>query len=182
MSGQAGLLRRVDSTGVPAVLARLVLGGLFIYMGYHKAVDPVGFLKLIREYQMFPEGTHAAMNFLAVTLPWVEILCGALLVAGIAVRGTALLLTVMLVGFTFAVIQRALGIYQAGGIPFCAIKFDCGCGAGEVYICNKVAENAGLLLLSLLLVWSRAKRFALRPSLLPERRAADAPATVSAGR
>jgi hypothetical protein len=54
----------------------------------------------------------------------------------------------MLAAFTCAVARRALGIHALQHIAFCAIKFDCGCGAGEEFICRKVVENLGLMILS----------------------------------
>ena len=132
------------------VLARWLLGGLFLYMGLDKALHPVEFLKLLRQYDIIQ--SHLMLNLTAATLPWFEVCCGLLLLAGVAVRGTALVLGVMLVSFTAMVLQRAVAIHAAGGMPFCAIKFDCGCGAGEVFICRKLAENAGLILLCCLLM------------------------------
>ena len=93
-------------------------------------------------------------------------LCGLLLLAGIAVRGSALLLLGMLVPFTLVVLKRALAIHAAKAIPFCAISFDCGCGGGAVVICHKLLENGFLMLLSLLLLTVRANRSSLRCDLL----------------
>lgn len=126
------------------MLARWFLGGVFVFLGLSKALHPVEFLKLIREY----DAVHAPwlLNSIAAALPWFEVVCGALLLAGIAVRGSALIVTGFLAVFTWMVLRRALALHS--GIPFCAIKFDCGCGAGEVLICRKLAENAGLILLS----------------------------------
>jgi hypothetical protein len=124
-------------------------------------------MKLIREYHMIPAGMGWMLNWAAATLPWIEIFCGILLIAGIALRGTATLLIVMLVVFTTAVLIRAIGIYHAQDIPFCAIKFDCGCGAGEEYTCAKVPKNTGLLLLSLIVLLSRSRRFCLHGNLVP---------------
>ncbi len=170
MSDQPGLLRRIDASGVPLLLARLILGALFIIMGWNKAVQPGEFLKLTRTYQMIPDSMPELLNLTAITLPWLEIFCGVLLIAGIALRGTALLLIGMLVFFTGAVIARAIGIYNAQDIAFCAIKFDCGCGSGEQYICHKVPENLGLLALSFVVLLSRSRRFALWPRLIPSQR------------
>jgi uncharacterized membrane protein YphA (DoxX/SURF4 family) len=169
MSEDAGLLRKLDRTGVPLLACRLVLGYLFISMGASKAADPFEFLKLIREYQMVPEGATTALNLIAVVLPWLEILCGALLIAGVAIRGVSLLLLVMLIGFTGAVVLRALGIYQSESIAFCAIQFDCGCGSGPQYICKKLLENTGLALLAALALVSRSRRFCLRGQLMSTR-------------
>ena len=81
------------------------------------------------------------LNSIAAALPWFEVFCGLLLLAGVAVRGTALTLAVMLVPFTLLVLHRALLLQAALNIPFCAVKFDCGCGSGEEFICRKLLEN-----------------------------------------
>jgi hypothetical protein len=106
------------------------------------------------------------LNSLAATLPWFEVFCGLLLLAGIAVRGTALTLLVMLVPFTGLVLHRALLLQAALNIPFCAVKFDCGCGTGTEFICRKLLENFLLLLLAGLLLARRGRQFSLRFSLL----------------
>lgn len=148
------------------LLARLVLGGLYIYMGLIKALAPVAFLKILREYNITSD--PFILNAIAITLPWFEIFCGVLLVLGIALRATALLSLLMLVPFTLLVLDRALALHAAGNIPFCGIRFDCGCGAGEVLICAKLAENAVLSLLSAWLVFDpRPSRGCLRPDLFP---------------
>jgi uncharacterized membrane protein YphA (DoxX/SURF4 family) len=148
-----------------AVVARWVLGGLFIFMGLHKVLDPVGFLKLARQYDMVTSPLW--LNTIAATLPWFEVVCGLLLVAGIAVRGAALVTIMMLIPFSIIVLRRALAIAAAQHLPFCTVKFDCGCGAGEIIICNKLAENLGLLLLAIWLLTGRGRLLSLRYKLLP---------------
>jgi uncharacterized membrane protein YphA (DoxX/SURF4 family) len=140
------------------LLARGFLGAVFVCLGLSKALHPVEFLKLIRQYDAVH--TPWLLNSIAAALPWFEVVCGALLLAGIAVRGSALLVTGFLVLFTWMVVHRALALQL--GIPFCAIKFDCGCGAGEVFICRKLLENAGLILLSTWLLAGRGRKFCLR--------------------
>ncbi len=149
--------RRSD---VEAIVARWFLGGLFIYMGLSKAMHPVEFLKLVRQYEMV--GSPFALNTIAALLPWFEIVCGALLVAGIAVRGTALMMLGMLIPFTLIVLRRALALAAERSLPFCAIKFDCGCGTGEVVICSKLLQNSGLIILAGWLLASRARKLCLR--------------------
>jgi len=147
-----------------SIAARWVLGGLFLYMGLSKALHPIEFLKLVRQYDLLHH--HFLLNLVASTLPWFEIFCGLLLVLGVAVRGAAVMLVAMLVPFTLAVLMRALAIHGAGGIAFCAIKFDCGCGAGEVLICKKLAENGLLTLLAIALIFWRSQRLCVRHGLL----------------
>ena len=142
------------------MLTRWALGLQFIYMGLTKALDPVDFLKLVRQYDMIH--SSLLLNLIASALPWFEVFCGALLVSGVAVRGVAAMSLLMLVPFTLIVLQRALAIQAAQGLPFCAIRFDCGCGAGEVAICFKLFENSLLILLSVLFMVWRNNRWALR--------------------
>jgi uncharacterized membrane protein YphA (DoxX/SURF4 family) len=156
------------------VAARWFLGGFFIYMGLIKALDPVAFLKLIREYEMV--GNSVLLNSIASALPWFEVFCGMLLLTGVAVRGSALVLLGMLIPFTLIVLKRALAIASAEGIFFCAVKFNCGCGTGDVLICQKLVENSGLMLLALLSLMGLGKKWALRFSLWPTNKPEMAPA------
>ncbi len=144
-------------------LIRLLLGAHFIWMGWVKAMDPVSFLKLVRQYGMIDN--PYLLNTVAAALPWFEICCGLLLLLGIAQRGTALLLLGMLLPFTALVLNRALELAALKHVPFCAISFDCGCGSGEVFICRKLAENAVLILFSALLITGRGHLWSLRPRL-----------------
>jgi putative oxidoreductase len=146
------------------VLARWMLGALFVYMGLSKALHPVDFLKLIRQYDLVQSAW--LLNSIAATLPWFEVFCGLLLLAGIAVRGSALVLVGMLVPFTIVLFRRALALQSIQAIPFCAVKFDCGCGNGEVFICWKLLENGLLLLLAAWLVSGRGSKLCLRYGML----------------
>src|SRR6058998_294072 len=147
-----------------AFAARWILGSVFVYMGLTKALHPVDFLKILRQYEMVE--SHVLLNLIAAALPWFEVLCGVLLLSGVAVRGSAFMSLAMLVPFTWIVLNRALGIHEAKAIPFCAIRFDCGCGAGEVVICHKLLENSLLMLLSGLLVCVPVNRWCLRSELV----------------
>lgn len=155
-------LRRVDHSGYPLLIARLLLGYMFISMGSDKVNDPVKFLKLLREYEMFPDSAFALENTIALTLPWIEVLCGAVLIVGVLVRGAALTLLLLLTGFTIVIIIRAVGIYGEGELAsFCDVKFDCGCGGGLVGMCRKIPENTGLWLLCWVALFSSSRRFCL---------------------
>jgi len=138
-------------------------------MGLSKALHPVEFLKLVREYDMV--SGPLLLNSIAGALPWFEVYCGILLVLGVAVRGTGVVVISMLVPFTLVVIRRAMSIATTKGIAFCAVKFDCGCGNGEVLICGKVLENSGLILLSLWLLAGYGKQLCVRYNLFRKQEA-----------
>jgi len=148
------------------LLARLALGGTFVAMGAAKAGDPVPFLKLVHEYGLVPEQLPWLLNGLAVTLPWVELVCGALLLAGVGLRGAAACMVALLVVFSGAILWRALEILEAQGGPFCAIHFDCGCGSGDQFVCAKLPTNLLLLALCWLPLRARRPRWCLRADLL----------------
>lgn len=148
---------------VLGVAARLLVGAHFVHMGLNKALDPVAFLKLVHEYELVD--MPLLLNLIAAILPWFEVFCGVLLALGVAARGTAMMLVAMLVPFTALVLNRALDIHAAGNLAFCAIKFDCGCGAGEVFICRKLLENTLLTGAGVGLMLLRNHRLCLRAEL-----------------
>jgi uncharacterized membrane protein YphA (DoxX/SURF4 family) len=145
------------------VLARWALAAVLIYTGLSKALHPVEFLKLLRQYDL--TDSPLLLNSIAAALPWFEIFCGLLLLAGIAVRGTALIISLLLLPFTALVFHRALALHAALDIPFCAVKFNCGCGTGEAFICQKLLENFLLFAAGLWLLAGRGQRFCARYKL-----------------
>lgn len=94
--------------------SRLVVGGVFIWAGLLKIFNPQGFAQSIANYRIFP---HGMALFLALVLPWVEVIGGAFLIIGIFRSASALLLSGLLTAFLVllsATILRGLDI-------------DCGC-------------------------------------------------------
>ncbi len=157
-SSSPSLLCRLDQTHVPMLLARVALGGVFITQSLAKIAEPIHFLKVIREFQLLPENPPFFINMTAIGMPWVELICGILLVIGFRMRGAALLVLLMMVTFTTAVFLRALGEFNTLGIPFCDIEFDCGCGGGKpINICRKLLINSGLTIAALVATFSSSR-------------------------
>ena len=93
---------------------RVVLGGLFVYAGAVKVVDPLDFAQNIRNYRLVGQ----SLAFIAaLVLPWLEILAGAFLVAGVWKRGAALVVSGLLV---FFIILTAVTMIRG-------LDVDCGC-------------------------------------------------------
>src|SRR6266478_5841367 len=109
MNNPATAPYRLLRTAIVALAARWILGGIFVYMGLTKALHPVDFLKILRQYQMTE--SHILLNVIAAALPWFEVVCGLLLLTGVAVRGAASLSLAMLIPFTLIVLNRAMGIH-----------------------------------------------------------------------
>lgn len=85
--------------------ARLILGVVFIYASLEKIQNPAGFAQAIYNYRMVPE---ALINIMAIALPWLELVCGVLIIVGVFVRGSALLIGAMLAVFIVALSSAIL--------------------------------------------------------------------------
>jgi uncharacterized membrane protein YphA (DoxX/SURF4 family) len=79
---------------------RYVLGFIFVYAAIEKIAVPEEFAKTILNYRILP---LAAVNMFAVVLPWVELLAGLGLIAGISVRSNAAIILGMLIVFSIAI-------------------------------------------------------------------------------
>ena len=129
------------------VLFRLVLGGLFVYAGVVKVLDPLGFSQDIRNYRLVGQ----SLSFIAaVVLPWLEILAGLALAAGVWKRASALIISGLLVFFillTLVTIARGLDV-------------DCGCfGAlSRKSGFGVILEDLGMLFMGLCLLFAPEKR------------------------
>lgn len=95
------------------VLLRLILGGIFIAASADKIVHPVEFAAIVRDYRVLPP---ALSNLTALLLPWLELVLGALLLAGRWREGTLFLVNLLLVTFwTTLVVNYFRGIDVACG-------------------------------------------------------------------
>ena len=75
---------------------RFVLGGVFVYAGAVKIVDPAQFLVDIESYRLVPYTVAVAT---ALYLPWLELLAGAALWVGRGYRGALVILLPLTVLF-----------------------------------------------------------------------------------
>jgi uncharacterized membrane protein YphA (DoxX/SURF4 family) len=107
-------IKNILSSRPLQVLARLILGGIFIYASLDKIVHPLEFAKIIKNYQILPD---FLITLPALILPWLELLAGVFLIAGIWTRSAALLLSMLLLAFVLA-----LGVNAVRGI-----NISCGC-------------------------------------------------------
>lgn len=96
------------------LLLRLLFGGIFIYAGWMKARDPGLFLLDIRSFDLLPD-PYAA--WLAMGLPWLEILAGLAVCTGVGRAGGLLVLNGCLAVFLAAIFWA---VYRG-------IDVQCGC-------------------------------------------------------
>jgi len=124
-------------------ILRLTIGGIFVVAGAMKVWEPALFAKDLANFRILPDNL---VNLVAITVPWIEVLAGGLLIIGGFKKPSALLITAMLViflGFIGQAVYRHLNI-------------NCGCfGTLEA---NKVgwtalAKDGVLLLVAAWLTW-----------------------------
>ncbi|RNC66606.1 MAG: DoxX family membrane protein [Desulfuromonadales bacterium] len=95
-------------------LLRVGLGAVFLYAGILKIANPAAFAGNVANYQVL---SYAGSYLVAAILPWIELICGALLVTGLRTRSAAALVAIMNAFFIvllFSTVARGLDI-------------DCGC-------------------------------------------------------
>ena len=133
-----------------AVLAaRLLIGSLFVYASVHKIWDPADFAVSVRNYMIIP---FAWSNVVAVTLPWIEITAGLLLIPGVLTRPCALLTTVMMAVFLGAISYAF----------FSGLDINCGCfsssasSSGKVGVHHIIRDTSLFLTSFLILVMDRS--------------------------
>ncbi|MGA9538963.1 MAG: cation diffusion facilitator family transporter [Desulfobacterales bacterium] len=97
---------------------RLLLGAVFLYASYDKILHPEAFAQALYNYQILSDGL---INLAALVLPWLELLLGLCLVAGVWLPGTTVLSTTLL-----AVFIGALVFNQIRGLDVL-----CGCFSTE---------------------------------------------------
>ncbi|SPF46991.1 DoxX family protein [Syntrophobacter sp. SbD1] len=117
---------------------RLVLGAIFIAASISKIAYPPDFAKVVANYRILPD---YLVNIVAVVLPWLEAVVGALIVCGRWLPGAVALANVLLLVFFGAMAQAA-----ARGIDL-----HCGCfsskAAGAPHMLWYLARDFLFLLL-----------------------------------
>ncbi|MBN1611934.1 MAG: DoxX family membrane protein [Polyangiaceae bacterium] len=101
-----------------ALAVRLYLGWLFAEASLHKIAKPASFALDVATYQLLP---LYSVNAFAIVVPWVELVAGILLVAGLRVRAAALLVVGMMVSFMVAL----------GWALHLGLDMTCGCFASQ---------------------------------------------------
>ncbi len=132
-----------------ALVLRIALGAVFAYAAWLKLRVPWQlFAGAIGDYGVLP---YWAVAPLARTLPWVELLLGALLIVGRWVRTAATAISLLLAGF-FTLLVWAFARHM---------DISCGCfgPTGDPISWRTLLRDGSLLGLSLLVTWmSYARR------------------------
>ncbi len=121
-------------------IARIIIAFIFIYAGVQKITDPEAFAISISNYRLFP---ISLVNFIAITLPWIEMITGILLLLGIAVKENSTIIFLMSLIFTIAI---TISLFRG-------LNIECGCfGNGTQIGLSKLGENLLIIIGSMLLM------------------------------
>ena len=151
-------MKRILTNPWLTIRIQIALGIIFVVAALPKIVDPPSFAHMIYNYHLVP---GALINFMALVMPWIELLCGLALILGIW-QGTARsIIGALLITFVLAI---AINLARGNAI-------DCGCF--DVSAANKtrqerlsdmrwvILRDLGLLLMVAQLWWaSRVARTA----------------------
>lgn len=149
-----------------AIVARLVVGGVWLAAGLSKLGDPESSVRAVRAYQLVPDPLERTVGY---ALPLLEICLGVLLVIGLTQRLAAIVSAVLLAGFI-------VGISAAWAR---GLQIECGCFGGggaaegkDVTAAYKwdIARDVGLLVLAGLLAWRPVSRLSVDGRLYPDAR------------
>jgi uncharacterized membrane protein YphA (DoxX/SURF4 family) len=125
---------------------QVILGGIFVYAGISKLLDPLRFSASILGYQLIPVGLVRPIVY---GMPWIEIGLGSLFFVGKYPRFSAGGIAILLAIFT---LMLAYALSQGWII-------DCGCfGKPRPVDGSKIVENLIMVLIAL--------RFYLNPALM----------------
>ena len=145
-------MKKILSNDYLLLIFRIVVGMIFIFASLEKITNPAKFAENILNYKLLPD---IFINLLAITLPWIELICGLLLLFGIRSRESSIIIFTMLMIFTIGVFIAVLR----------GLNIDCGCFGtlmAEKIGLQKIIENIVLLIFSFIIILSGAGRFSLK--------------------
>ena len=119
------------------LIFRVVLGVIFIYASLDKIAHPDQFARIIYNYKILP---GFLINVFAITLPWVELIAGVLLILGLFTESASLLISFMLMIFVVAI---SINLYRG-------VDLNCGCFSTDP---AGKKEGASLLIKDFLLLF-----------------------------
>lgn len=148
------ILKELLASSYATLLSRIALGGVFLFAGATKAFDAGGLAAAIRSYGLnLPEWF---VSVSAYSLPYLEILLGLYLLAGLFTKPSAWITNALMLLFIVALAQGA-----ARGL-----EIDCGCfggaagnEAGNLWL--DALRDVGLLALGLHIALAPMGRFSI---------------------
>lgn len=143
-------MRRIFSNEYFLFFGRIIVALVFIYAGIEKISDLKSFSQSIYNYKILP---NELINFLAITLPWLELVSSLLLLFGISVKENAAIIGSLLIVFIIAI---AVSMIRG-------LDIDCGCfGKANPVGWRKLIENTLMLIICFSLILYGSKKFTIQ--------------------
>jgi uncharacterized membrane protein YphA (DoxX/SURF4 family) len=138
------------------LVLRIILGAIFVYAGWVKLFGPHLWPLSLEPWQLFAAAISAygilplkAVELIARTLPWLEVAVGIMLIAGLGLRFSATVTSLLLLVF-FSLMVRAFSRGE---------EISCGCfGPGEIISAWTLLRDSSMLAGALLLTWMSFRR------------------------
>jgi uncharacterized membrane protein YphA (DoxX/SURF4 family) len=128
---------------------RMMVGVIFIFASIDKIASPAYFAGTILNYQLLPE---SMINLVAIILPWLELICGLLLILGIWHQASAVILSTLMLVFILAI----------GSVIIRGLDIECGCfGTGSSANWSRIVEDLFILAFSLHIVFHSHSKLAV---------------------
>jgi uncharacterized membrane protein YphA (DoxX/SURF4 family) len=134
---------------------RLALGLVFVYASIDKITNPADFARIVYNYHLLP---GELINLVAIIMPWIEFVCGILLILGIYKEGSALIINAFIVIFAVAI---AVNLFRG-------VDLECGCfsvsSRAKGSALSLLIRDMGYLALALYVLFNRSQKFQLLKS------------------
>ncbi len=130
------------------LLVRFLVGGTFVYASLDKILDPAAFAQAVYHYRILGADL---LHPMALLLPWLELVAGLAMIIGLARRGAALLIGVMVLVFMVAIVSALAR----------DLDISCGCfhtEGGHVVGMSLLLRDLALLAGAVVLVLNRGVR------------------------
>jgi uncharacterized membrane protein YphA (DoxX/SURF4 family) len=142
-------IKQAISSSYLTTIFRMMVGLLFIYACIDKIVAPAYFAGTIQNYQLL---SVSLINIVSITLPWLELICGILLMVGIWHRAAAVIISFLMTVFIIAILSVILR----------GLDIECGCfGSDTSANWARIVEDIFLLVFSLQIVFYPNSKLAL---------------------
>jgi len=139
-------IKKILSNPILLFFLRVIMGVVFIIASVNKIIEPEYFKAVIAEYKILPD---IFVPLFAIILPWIELLCGIMLILDIYTQSNALIMLGILCIF---IIGMSINLYQG-------IIHDCGCfdlfGKEDISVFTLLRDLIFILLTLPILLYSK---------------------------